>query len=206
MRRRAFLACLAFTAFASGTLNDDFDAAEWKRDISDGYLPYGKLAYEQFPVSDGYPTPHLIQTTGFLHYSFRAQIVQQEGRFLARISEISVRSGFDQNRSWKKTSFTEKKALLAHEQGHLDINELHAADFSRAKKPDGLGANPKAALEDLSAKLEAISDACGDQARLEQDKYDVETKHGAEPVKQKEWFDAIRKRFASLGIDYWDKR
>jgi hypothetical protein len=205
MRRAFFIAFLALAALAVGALLDDFEAAEWKREVADGYLPYSKLAYQDFPVNDGYPADYLIHTIGFLHYSYRAEVVVKDGQYAAVISQISIRSGFDQNRSWKKTNFTERKALLAHEQGHLDINELHAADFRKVKKPEGHGSNPKAALEDLSAQLAVLCDRHGEEARLEQDKYDEETKHGAAEPKQKEWMEAIRKRFKDSGLKYWEK-
>jgi hypothetical protein len=205
MRRALFLACFALAALAGGALLDDFDTAEWKREVADGYFPYGKLGYEDFPVNDGHPARYLMHTIGFLHYSFRADVVVKQGKYTAVISQISVRSGFDQNRSWKKTTFTERKALLAHEQGHLDINELHAANFRKAKKPEGQGSNPKAAVEDLSVKLDDLCERCGNAARIEQDKYDEETKHGAAEEKQREWIEAIRKRFRDGGLKYWDK-
>jgi hypothetical protein len=206
VRRFVFLVCLVLVAFSGGAFHDDYDSAEWKREIAEGYLPYRELAFEDFPVSDGYPTRHLMRTIGFLHYSFRANVVQEGARMVARIQEISVRSGFDQNRSWKKSTFSEKKALLAHEQGHLDLNELCAADFKKAKRPEGIGTNPKAAVDDLSIKLEALCQQCGSQFKIEQERYDVETIHGANLAKQTEWQDAIRKRLAAQGIESSEKR
>src|SRR5579871_5948187 len=115
MRRALLPVLLAFAAVSFARVGDDFDSPEWKDEIASGYLPYRKLTYDDFPAAHGIPTSHKMWTQGFVHYSYRARWTQQGSTFTAKISQISIRSGFDQNKSWKRDSISESKALIAHE-------------------------------------------------------------------------------------------
>jgi len=139
MRRNWIAATLAIVALAAPIAGDNYNSPEWKDEIAHGFLPYRKLTFDDFPIANGVPTPHLMHTEGFLHYSYRATWTSDGQTATARVSQISIRSGFDQNKSWQQSGITESKALLAHEQGHLDISELHAYDFRKAPLPTGSG-------------------------------------------------------------------
>lgn len=206
--RREIPALIALALlFATGAApRDDFGSAEWKDEIARGYLPYRKLTYDDFPIADGVPIPHWMHTEGFVHYGFKASWSSDGGRFRASVTEFSVRSGFDQNKSWRRSTITATKALLEHEQGHLDLIELHAADFRKATLPSGAGVSGPAALEDLRQKLEALADRYSAEGRTEQDLYDVQTGHGAKPDAQALWTAQIRKRLRERGITPWDQR
>jgi hypothetical protein len=53
--------------------------------------------------------------------------------------------------------------------------------------PHGEGANPKEASADLSRKVEALATRASKEAKKEHDQYDVETAHGKNLSKQREW-------------------
>ncbi|WP_051360095.1 DUF922 domain-containing protein [Adhaeribacter aquaticus] len=101
-----------------------------------------------------------------------------------------VKCVFVTNDSWTKNKQSQR--LLAHEQLHFDLSEVHARL--------------------LRKKLSLLNDFCGskrtgldkvvDQAfadwKKEQDVYDHESKHGLNREKQKEWEDAIGQRLNAL--------
>jgi hypothetical protein len=205
MRRLLFAAAVALLAVAYARMADDYNSPEWKDEIAHGYRPYRKLTYDDFPVCDGVPTQHWMHTEGFFHYSFKSSWRKRDADYVARVVEMTIRSGFDVNKSWRRSTFSETKALLEHEQGHLDINELHAADFRAAKLPEGTGETQAAALEDLREKMKALCAKFGDESNAEQEKYDKETNHGANTELQSRWTEALRKRIEDRHIDYWDK-
>jgi hypothetical protein len=205
MRRFFLAAAIAALAVAYAGGRDDYDSREWRDEIARGYLPYRKLTYDEFPVCDGVPTPHWMHTEGFFHYSFKATSVEREDQIVVRVVEMKIRSGFDQNKSWRRSTFSETKALLLHEQGHLDINELHAADFRKATLPEGIGADRAEAFDDLQDKLKALCSRIADESNKEQERYDRETAHGTNANAQERWTADLRKRLTERQIDYWDK-
>jgi hypothetical protein len=205
MRKFFIAATISLLAVAYGRVVDDFTSPEWKDEIARGYLPYRKLTYDDFPVSDGVPARHLMHTEGFFHYTFKSKWLNRGGAFVAHVVEMNVRSGFDQNKSWRRSTFSETRALLEHEQGHLDINELHTAQLRSAKWPEGTGASSTDALNDLKEKISALCKKIGDESNKEQERYDEETAHGVDAKQQARWTEALRKRVEENKITYWDK-
>ncbi|HTQ09489.1 MAG TPA: DUF922 domain-containing protein [Fimbriimonadaceae bacterium] len=200
MGRRCASALLALIVLAAPVIGDNFSSPAWKDEISHGYLPYHRLTYDDFPIANGVPTPHLMHTQGFLHYSFQASWKSDGDSATAHITEMSIRSGFDQNRSWQQSGITETKALLAHEQGHLDINELYANQFRENPLPTGTASTGPEAMEDLKQKVEAISQRCEEGSKQEQARYDEDTNHGANQDEQNRWNQDLAKRLAAAHI------
>lgn len=203
MRVRLLAACLCLAALAVG--GEDYSSSEWRGEIERGYLPYLKLTFDDFAISDGVATPHWMNTKGFVHYTYRATVSVDGGLYQAKVAEISIRSGFDANRSWRRSSVPEQVALLQHEQGHLDINEIHAADMRKLVLPTGTGYDRAGAFEDLAERLKAEADKISDESQAEQDKYDSETKHGTDHQQQEFWTSTLRKRLRELKIVYWNR-
>ena len=145
-------------------------------------------------------------TCEFIHWRPKAQwIMQDNGLVLDRITEWLVWSGFDRNKSWRKSWFKPVKEALPHEQGHLDISELHGrhlAEMPLDKLPLGEGVNPQAASADLWRKLEALFDRVVEEGKREQERYDLETAHGANVSQQREWSAAIQARLKRAGIHF----
>jgi hypothetical protein len=89
---------------------------------------------------------------------------------------------------------------LPHEQGHLDINELHSrrlAEMSLDMLPHGVGGDPKEASADLRRKVEALTSRVSGEAKKEHAQYDAETAHG-----KREWSAAIQARLERAGIHF----
>ena len=107
-----------------------YDTPEWRKEISQGYLPYQRLLRSDFPIVNEANSKWAMYTTGFFHNNYRYKC-QGEDRVVARITEWKVRSGFNRNKSWRKSWFKDVERLLPHEQGHLDINELHSRRLAR---------------------------------------------------------------------------
>ena len=89
---------------------------------------------------------------------------------------------------------------LPHDQGHLDINELHSrrlAEMSLDMLPHGVGGDPKEASADLRRKVEALTSRVSGEAKKEHAQYDAETAHG-----KREWSAAIQARLERAGIHF----
>ena len=205
MRRNLIAVLFALAAVGSAVPAEDFNSREWRDEIARGFLPYRKLAYEDFPVSDGVQTPHLMHTEGFVHYSYKMTWTASHGTFAAKVTQFTVRSGYDSTKSWRRSGFTETKALLAHEQGHLDISELHAADFRLASMPEGISSTAQGAMDALNVKMQAVCDRYCQEAKVEQDRYDQETNHGLNGEQQRKWNQDLHDRVAKAGLTYWDQ-
>jgi hypothetical protein len=96
--------------------------------------------------------------------------------------------------SWSNMTPAEKAALqeymdalLAHEQGHIEVAERFAKDFSQSSKVSATGATPAQAKANLEAKL--MQDLTKRRQELEKDEktYDDKTEHGGKQSKGPEW-------------------
>jgi predicted secreted Zn-dependent protease len=96
--------------------------------------------------------------------------------------------------SWPNMTSVEKTALqdymdalLVHEQGHIEVAERFAKDFSQSKTISTNGATPARAEADL--KKQALDELNKRRQELEQDEknYDEKTEHGGQQSKGPEW-------------------
>ena len=187
-----FIAAAAI--FASGSSDTTLDR---ENEVANGYLPYHELDGEDFRVNDILNPGSRIYTAGFFHYEYRYRYLGRQGDFTARVISWVVWSGFDRNKSSRKSWFTPTIEDLKHEQGHLDLNEIYSrrlADLNIASLPVGTGPDAQQAGEDLKKKIEALADQYSREAQSEQDKYDAETAHGRNAAKQREATAAIQVR------------
>lgn len=206
MRRNFILAVMALAAFAAAA-RDDFSSQAWKDEISRGFLPYRKLTFQDFPVFDNTTSRHAMFTQGFLHYSFNAKWRETGSGATATVTDLSVRSGFDRNKSWRRGFAKEDALTMEHEQGHLDINELHADEMRHLDKlPVGKGIDYQEAMENLRQQIKTIAERITKEGADEQLRYDNETNHGQDYLKQKQWTEAIQRRRETASIRYWDER
>jgi hypothetical protein len=186
-----------------------YDTPAWRQEIAHGYLPYHRLVRADFPSNDKVEPNYAMYTSVFYHYNYRYHWATQNGRTVARITEWSVRSGFDRNRSSRKSWFKDLEKLLPHEQGHLDINELYSRRLARmelGKLPIGEGASAGEAAGDLKIKLKALSAKVSRDDQTEQHAYDARTAHGTNQAKQKEATAALQDRLKAAGISYPDRQ
>ncbi len=181
-----------------------YDTSEWRKEIAQGYLPYHRLVRADFPVVNQTNSKWAMYTTGFVHYNYRYKC-HGEDPVVARVTDWKVRSGFDRNKSWRKSSFKDVERLLPHEQGHLDINELRWRRLARMpldELPNGTGNTSAEAIDDLKSKLKALSASISKEDQAEQDAYDADTSHGTNSSKQKAATAALQERLREAGIRY----
>jgi len=115
-------------------------------------FPYHQLSWSDF---HGRPKgPHAAMT----HCEIVVHSVEVDNRVTAQWGVAY----FDGEKSWTRTA---SSAALAHEQGHLDIARVYAAQLRLGVSADSLIAVYQAA----------------------QVRYDAETKHGVDSVAQEEW-------------------
>ncbi len=178
----------------------DARSPEWRDEIAQGFLPYRRLALEDFPVNDRVASPYQMHTQGFIRYTYQARWSATAAGASAEVVAFSVRSGFDRNSSWRRSATPPDPALLAHEQGHLDINEVFAARLAKARLPGGLGFSGDEAMEDLRRRLKAMADRVIADSRKEQELYDLETRHGADRARQQVWTERLERQLRDLKI------
>ena len=182
-----------------------YEAPPWKEEMAKGCFPYHRLAATDFPVNDHLNPEYGMYTRVFFHYWYNHRSSIQNGRVVDRVTNWLVWSGFDRNKSSRKSWFKLGNEALPHEQGHLDINELHSrrlAEMSLDMLPHGEGADSKEASADLSRKVEALATRASKEAKKEHDQYDAETAHGKNLSKQREWSAAIQARLQQAGIHF----
>src|SRR5438105_6683468 len=139
------LSCLLWAASAfCETI--DYETPEWRKEIAHGFLPYHRLTRADFPIDDKAHPKYAMYTYGFYHYNYEPKCTKEGGHVVARITEWRVRSGFNRNKSSRKSWVKDVERLVVHEQGHLDINELPSrglAPMTTAELPDGEGKTTK---------------------------------------------------------------
>jgi hypothetical protein len=161
-------------------------------------LPYQPLKPDNFKGTPDKDHPHKAVT------GVGIDVVPQEikidgdgkGKVTAKITAMKYVAIVDENQSWTKVPMTAD--LLKHEQGHFDLAEIEARDLNSKKAAamatlTGEGTTNAEAQADLKKKLNAHVEAVNDALTTTQEKYDEETKHSGNPVKQKEWNDNINK-------------
>jgi hypothetical protein len=167
-------------------------------------VPYRQLTWDDFPVNDSVASELDATTMARIGYNYQLRLARSGALFIASVRAIQIRSGLDRAASWRKSHMKrDPAAVLAHEQGHFDLNEIRAAQLRQLKPdsyPAGMGASPQAAAEDLRARLKTFFDAQIAAAQREHDRYDQETEHGRRAEAQKRWLDTIKQDRERLGI------
>jgi predicted secreted Zn-dependent protease len=95
----------------------------------------------------------------------------------------SIKCRFNKDKSWGKIK---NDYILAHEQGHFDIAEVHARKLNKALKKYVF--NSKTVSTDINQIYESVMK----EHHATQEKYDLETDHSRIPVKQQEWNKTIQ--------------
>jgi hypothetical protein len=177
----------------------------WAEENARGRFPYHRLTASDFPINDAAYPQFGMHTDGFFHFQYNDRWTENNGHVVARVSDWNIWSGFDRNKSSRKSWFKKLAETLPHEQGHLDLSELHSKAFAETpidKLPIGEGTTRKEAEADLQRKMSALSNRISAQNQTEQDRYDAETNHGANAAKQREWEAAIQARLIRAGIHF----
>ena len=205
--RRSFstIASVLFLTVAASRADALGNPPSWKNEMAKGHFPYHRLTAADFPINDAVHSQYGMYTRGFFQFRYHENWTERDGHAVARIDEWSVWSGFDRNKSSRKSWFTRVPETLLHEQGHLDINELFSKRLAGTpldKLPIGDGPTGKEAEADLKRKMDALADRISAEEKIEQDRYDAETNHGKIERKQQEWTATIQARLKRAGIDF----
>jgi len=126
--------------------------------------------------------PDDVRSDAYTCYRVSATIESDpSGRIEAR-----VMCRFLPEESWVRPSARSSMRLLAHEQLHFDLAEVHARRFA-AELPVLLVAG------DVEAALGRAHDRMMARLRKEQARYDRETDHGRNAAAQARWSDLVHR-------------
>lgn len=164
-------------------------------------IAYRRLTWDDFRVDDN--TSGLsAQTHTFTSFAFKSKVVGHSGAYTATAYQLTFDGGFDKGSSWRRSYVTENgELLLAHEQGHFDIEELKLRQLRRwkiADLPQGFSTTPEDAHKDLKKRLDALYQAEVDDMKKIQRRYDAETDHGTRREIQLAWTEKLNKALTLL--------
>lgn len=108
------------------------------------------------------------------------------------VFSANVQATFTPSESWVKSPHTESVALLHHEQVHFDLTEVHARQLRQKLK------TLKFDCEHLQPAFNNVMKVAIASWQREQQRYDVDTNHGLNLIKQKEWDARVLQRLAAL--------
>jgi hypothetical protein len=97
--------------------------------------------------------------------------------------KFEINSVFDRSQSWSKRNLRTRN-MLKHEQLHFDIGGLVSREFKKEAENKKYSKNYKNEIESLFGKYSAI-------LQKFQQKYDLQTYHGRDKTKQKEWENLV---------------
>ena len=108
------------------------------------------------------------------------------------VFSANVQATFTPSESWVKSPHTESTALLHHEQVHFDLTEVHARQLRQKLK------TLKFDCEHLQPAFNNVMKVAIANWQREQQRYDVDTNHGLNLVKQKTWDEQVQQRLLAL--------
>lgn len=103
--------------------------------------------------------------------------------------KYSIKCRFDQNLSWGRIK---NEYILAHEQGHFDIAEIHARKLYKLLKAYKF--NNRTVGKDVNK----IYDTVMKEHHAFQGQYDLETNYSRDPAQQNTWKDKIEEILKDL--------
>jgi len=140
-----------------------------------------KLSWDDFQSEvDSQETLHAMTATN----------IDVKAHCYGNLIKYDVKSVFVTEESWSKNKLSAK--LLAHEQLHFDLTEIHAR-LLRKKLSENINLCSKGGDE-----LDKLTSKQFSDWKQEQDQYDEETNHGLDEVKQKYWEALISLRLHQL--------
>lgn len=180
-----------------------------------GELPWNDnrpLVWADFrgPVPHAAPHEHVAMTAAALRWHYAYSLERSGGACAYRITEIRIEALFDPASSWVKPDHR-RNNVLAHEQGHFDLTEVHRRMFeaaSRAFQQDVRpcrGRNSRKVARfvegDIAATLGELYERTWDNLERVQNLYDAQTRHGMNAGAQQDWLARIA---AALGGAGWN--
>ena len=186
--------CTLGLTTARATCDLDVTSPGWKEEIAKRFLPYHQLKTADFRIDDSKKSIFTMFTSAFSHTSYHFHFSSADGGVVAQIDDWKVRSGFNQNLSWRRSHLAACKRLLPHEQGHLDIGEIYARRLAATPVddlPKGTGPTPELARASLEKQLRKLWACQHAEGQGVQNAYDTATAHGSNLKAQKHWTQLI---------------
>lgn len=134
-----------------------------------------QLSWKDFKGIPQYNTPYQASTNCGIGYDVEKKVVH--GKVTV---QTTVHSYFYPELSWKRDINENDPSLLAHEQLHWDITELHAIILRKRLAAYIPTANYKKEIHAIFENVEA-------QRKKMQLLYDKETVHGRDKIAQSNW-------------------
>lgn len=152
------------------------------------------------PVDHNAPSRNVAQTAASLGWSYEIETSISDGSCTYRVSELRISAVFHPEESWVRPGH-KNSAVLAHEQGHFDITEIHRRMFReevgallRSPRPCEGRTTRKVSnfIERELARLvkEPYEKIWREHLRV-QDAYDSQTGHGTDAAAQRAWLELI---------------
>jgi hypothetical protein len=118
--------------------------------------------------------------------------IEVEAKCRGNQMQFEVKCVFKTKDSWSKNKQSE--SLLAHEQMHFDLTEVHARLLrQKLARTPGLCGSDK-------ARFGKIVDGYFAGWKTEQDQYDQESNHGLNQQQQRKWEEKIARRLQDLSL------
>lgn len=166
---------LFFLLFTSNPANDDQGSLiAWKADR--------KLTWSDFKARPVAGATNAALTSSNINFNFS---------YGTKGFTYSISCNFDKTKSWGrvKTAY-----ILAHEQAHFDIAEIHARKLNMRLS------QYKYNKKTVGADLDKIYSEVMNEQHQMQLLYDKETNHSINSVKQKEWLKKVNELLKSLEL------
>lgn len=176
MRALSFLVCFFFLGFNLLSAQEQ-EKLPWKDSRP--------LTWQDFKAAPKESIPYSANTNSGLSYTWNYSTATGEP-----VLEHQVFSNFYPELSWVK-KIEHKEYLLAHEQLHFDITELHARKLRKRLEAYEIGRTVRQDLKRIYNKVEAERVAM-------QNLFDKETSHSELSAEQKRWRIFISEELAKL--------
>ncbi|MAN59996.1 MAG: DUF922 domain-containing protein [Flavobacteriaceae bacterium] len=159
------LGIVALSSFKPG-LATDTEKMVWKEDR--------KLSWRDFKATPQPVSGYVASTHSGISFSYSLR-----GNGNSVSVDYTVTSNFYPNLSWYQRKQV-NAFILAHEQTHFDISELHARILRKKMSEFHFKLDSKEAIETMYAEVEA-------QRRVFQQRYDLETDHSRNEQAELNW-------------------
>lgn len=177
---RTSLVIICFFFFSGLVAQDEVEKIKWK--------PNRPLSWEDFKATPDTSNSYSANTNSGISYNWNYSTASGQP-----ILEHEVHTNFYPGKSWVK-EIQDKEYLLAHEQLHYDISELHARKLRQALQHYEPGRNIRQELKRIYKTIES-------QRVAMQNEFDQETSHSENKAAEMRWRSFVKKELEKLA-DY----